>query len=278
MATEDACILQWDAIGVSPSCLQTQRWAPLPSSLPKQKNTKPTKKNNTDKQQQPLKKKRKKKNKKQKQSQNKTPSKKNFQKKLWNKTHQKPSKGTFKNHSTTRNNPRQKSTTLNKHSKSVQNLQTLSKTSVNHAKTTFKKHSKNTFRNNIQKTHWKKTLRNKMQKKKHPKTCKHLREVWAQCERWVVRVLRLRTPDDETTPCMDGVQTLFCLTGHRRLSGMECVNESHECALRLCRVTFLRAQRTSFFQTITQPTRCMSHVLQHVERHKEELDWNNTSV
>ena len=70
----------------------------------------------------------------------------------------------------------------------------------------------------------------------------------------------------------------FCLTGHRRLSGMECVNESHECPLKLCRVTFLRAQRASFFQTVPQPTRCMSHVLQHVERHEDELDWNSTSV
>ena len=93
-----------------------------------------------------------------------------------------------------------------------------------------------------------------------------------------VRVLRLRTSDDETTPCMDRVQAHFCLTGHRRLSGMECVNESHECPLSLCRVTFLRAQRASFFQTIPQPTRCMSHVLQHVERHEDELDWNSTSV
>ena len=39
-----------------------------------------------------------------------------------------------------------------------------------------------------------------------------------------MRVLRLRTPEDETTPCMDGVQTLFCLTEHRQLSGMECAN------------------------------------------------------
>ena len=93
-----------------------------------------------------------------------------------------------------------------------------------------------------------------------------------------MRVLRLRTPEDDTSPLMDGVQTLFCLIGHRRLSGMEFVDESHECAHRLCCVTFLRAQRASFFQTIPQPTRCMSHVLQHVERHKEELDWNNTSV
>ena len=93
-----------------------------------------------------------------------------------------------------------------------------------------------------------------------------------------MRVPRLRTPEVETTPWMDGVQTLLCLTGHGRLSGMECVNESHECALRLCRVAFRRAQRPSFFQTIPQPTRCMSHVLQHVERHDEELDSNNTSA
>ena len=70
----------------------------------------------------------------------------------------------------------------------------------------------------------------------------------------------------------------FYLTGDRRLSGMECVNESHECPLSLCRVTFLRTQHASFFQTIPQPTRCMSQVLQHVERHEDELDWNSTSV
>ena len=77
---------------------------------------------------------------------------------------------------------------------------------------------------------------------------------------------------------MDGVQALFCLTGHRRLSRMECVNESHECPLRLCRGTsfvlsVLRSSRPYHNQRVVCLMFCNMWTYD-----EDELDWNSTSV